>query len=158
MIDWNKKIINITAEITKTKKDFRLPLTGKMLKILEKLKKYGDTGLIFKGRSEEIMSENTLNAKIKKMSDGKTTAHGIRSAFATILKEHDENYLYIETQLMQVTENKVGQAYTRTDYLEQRRELLEKWGNLVDIKKARKNEIKSITKLFKEDEDVIFQK
>ena len=42
------------------------------------------------------------------------------------MKEKGENPLYVETQLMHVVENKVGQAYTRTDYLEQRRELLEK--------------------------------
>ncbi len=135
MINWDKKIIEIPGEITKTKKDFRLPLTNEMLKILEELKKYDNgKGLIFKGKNEDIMSENTLNAKIKKLSDGKTTAHGIRTAFATILKEKGENPLYIEEQLMHVVENKVGQAYTRTDYLEQRRKLLETWELLVITK------------------------
>ena len=148
MINWDKKIIDIPAEITKTKKDFRLPLTDKMLKILEDLKKYGDTGLIFKGRDNKIMSENTLNAKIKKLSGNKTTAHGIRSAFATILKEQGENPLYIEEQLMHVVENKVGQAYTRTDYLEQRRDLLEKWGELINPRKQ-ENRVKSVTEFFK---------
>ena len=150
MVDWGKKIINIPAAITKTKKDFRLPLTDKMLKILEDLKKYGDTELIFKGRDGKVMSENTLNAKIKKLSGNKTTAHGIRSAFATILKEQGENPLYIEEQLMHVVENKVGQAYTRTDYLEQRRALLEKWGELIDPKKQ-ENRVKSVTEFFKEE-------
>ncbi len=64
--------------------------------------------------------------------------HGIRSAFATILKEQGENPLYIEEQLMHIVENKVGQAYTRTDYLEQRREFLEKWGELINPKNKQK--------------------
>ncbi|WP_457563944.1 tyrosine-type recombinase/integrase [Caminibacter pacificus] len=63
MVDWDKQIINIPAAITKTKKDFRLPLTDKILKIFEDLKKYGDTGLIFKGKDNKIMSENTLKLK-----------------------------------------------------------------------------------------------
>jgi len=135
MINWDKKIIEIPGEITKTKKDFRLPLTDEMLKILEELRKYDNgKGLIFKGRNNDVMSENTLNAKIKKLSNNKTTAHGIRTAFATILKEKGENPLYIEEQLMHIVENKVGQAYTRTDYLEQRRKLLEKWEFLVTEK------------------------
>ena len=135
MINWDKKIIEIPGTITKTKKDFRLPLTEGMLKILEELKKYDNgKGLIFKGKNEDVMSENTLNAKIKKLSNNKTTAHGIRTAFATILKESGENPLFIEEQLMHTVENKVGQAYTRTDYLQQRRQLLEKWEDLITAK------------------------
>ena len=155
MVDWGKKIINIPAEITKTKKDFRLPLTDKMLKILEDLKKYDNTGLIFKGKDNKIMSENTLNAKIKKLSNNKTTAHGIRSSFSTILKEQGENPLYVEEQLMHVVENKVGQAYTRTDYLEQRRKLLERWGELIDPKKQG-SKVKSVVEFFEEEYEVDF--
>ena len=136
MIDFENKIINIPAEITKTRINFRLPLTEKSLKILENLKKYSKTqkGLIFKNRKGTEISENTINKHLKRLSDGKTTSHGFRSSFSTIMKEQGENYLYIETQLMHVTENKVGQAYTRTDYLEQRRRLLEKWEYLITKK------------------------
>jgi len=136
MVNWKKEVIEIPAEITKTKKDFRLPLSNTMRKILENLRdlEKHPKGLIFKGRDGEVMSENTLNAKIKKLSGGKTTGHGIRSAFATILKEKGENPLFIEEQLMHVVENKVGQAYTRTDYLEQRRQLLKTWAFFVTAK------------------------
>ena len=50
---------------------------------------------------------------------------------------------------MHIVENKVGQAYTRTDYLEQRRELLEKWRELIDPKKQ-ENRVKSVTEFFEE--------
>lgn len=154
MIDWNKKVINIPAEITKTRIDFRLPLSSKSLKILETLKKYGAKGLIFKNNKGKEITENTINKHLKKLSKGKTTSHGFRSSFSTILKERGENYLAIETQLMHTTENKVGQAYTRTDYLEQRRELLERWGELIDPKKQ-ENRIKSVVEFF-EDKDVLY--
>ena len=52
---------------------------------------------------------------------------------------------------MHTTENKIGKAYTRTDYLEQRRKLLEKWGELIYPKKQ-KNRIKSVTEFFKNKE------
>jgi len=148
MIDWENKIINIPASITKTKINFRLPLTTKTIKILETLKQYNkkQKGLIFKNRAGKEITENTINKHLKRLSNNKTTSHGFRSSFSTILKEQGENYLYIETQLMHTTENKVGQAYTRTDYLQQRRELLEKWGNLIDPKNQKKE-----TKIFEEE-------
>ena len=155
MVNWKKEIIEIPAEITKTKKDFRLPLSNTMRKILENLRdlEKHPTGLIFKGRDGEVMSENTLNAKIKKLSGGKTTAHGIRSSFSTILKEKGENPLFIEEQLMHVTESKVSQAYTRTDYLEQRRRLLKTWAFFVTarvdsyMEKKKNEERKNMPKL-----------
>ena len=141
MVDWQNKIINIPAEITKTRVDFRLPLSSKSLEILENLKKYDkkQKGLIFKNRDGKEISENTINKHLRKLSNNKTTSHGFRSSFSTILKERGENYLYIETQLMHVVENKVGQAYTRTDYLKQRRKLLEKWASLITAKATKKD-------------------
>jgi len=140
MIDWNKKVINIPADITKTKINFRLPLSTESLKILEKLKKYSNQkGLIFKNKEGKEITEATINKHLKKLSNHKTTSHGFRSSFSTILKERGENYLAIETQLMHVIENKVTKAYTRTDYLEQRRELLEKWADLITAKTKEKD-------------------
>ena len=153
MVDWNKRVINIPAEITKTRIDFRLPLSSKSLEILEALKKYGAKGLIFKNNKGKEITENTINKHLKKLSNGKTTSHGFISSFSTILKERGENYLYIETQLMHVVENKVGQAYTRTDYLEQRRELLEKWGELIDPKEE-ENKITKTEEIFKKEDPV----
>jgi len=151
MVDWNKKVINIPASITKTRINFRLPLTTKSINILENLKQYNTKGLIFKNRNGGEITETTINKHLKKLSNNKTTSHGFRSSFSTILKEKGENYLYIETQLMHTTENKIGKAYTRTDYLQQRKELLEKWGELIDPKKQ-ENRIKSVTEFFKETE------
>jgi len=155
MIDFKNKVINIPAEITKTKINFRLPLTSRSIKILETLKQYNkkQKGLIFKNRNNKEITEATINKHLKRLSNNKTTSHGFRSSFSTILKERGENYLYIETQLMHTTENKVGQAYTRTDYLQQRRELLERWGNLIDPKNQ-KNKIKFSNKFFKNESEI----
>jgi len=135
-IDWDNKIINIPADITKTKVKFRLPLTTETLKILDELKQYNkkQKGLIFINNNGNEISENTINKHLRKLSNGKTTSHGFRSSFSTILKEKGENYLFIETQLMHAVESKVTKAYTRTDYLQQRRELLQKWEDLITAK------------------------
>jgi len=135
-VNFENKIINIPPEITKTKVKFRLPLTTEMLKILNELKQYNkkQRGLIFINSNGDEISENTINKHLRKLSNGKTTSHGFRSSFSTILKEKGENYLFIETQLMHAVENKVTKAYTRTDYLQQRKQLLQKWESLVTAK------------------------
>lgn len=141
MVDWDKKVINIPADITKTKINFRLPLSEESIKILENLKKHDkkQKGLIFKSRKNAEITESTINKHLKKLSNNKTTSHGFRSSFATIMKERGENPLYIETQLMHKVENSVAQAYTRTDYLEQRRTLLERWASLITAKVTKKD-------------------
>jgi integrase len=146
-IDFKHKVINIPAEITKTNINFRLPLTKETLKILENLKQFNKTqkGLIFKNNKGEEISVNTVNKHLRKLSEGKTTSHGFRSSFSTILKEKGQNYLYIETQLMHAIENNVTKAYTRTDYLEQRRKLLNFWEMLITqkINKPKENKEKN---------------
>jgi integrase len=135
-VDFKNKIINIPGEITKTNINFRLPLTEQTLQILENLKKYNkkQKGLIFINNKDEEISVNTINKHLKSLSNGRTTSHGFRSSFSTILKEKGQNYLYVETQLMHVVENSVTKAYTRTDYLKQRRELLKFWEYLITRK------------------------
>ena len=135
-VNWKNKIIDIPKEITKTKIDFKLPLAEESLKILKKLYKYDKTkrGYIFKNGNGNKITESSVNKHLKKLSDNKTTSHGFRSSFATILKEQGENPLIVETQLMHKTENNVAQIYTRTDYVEQRRRLLEKWESIVTAK------------------------
>jgi len=101
--------------------------------------------LIFKNNKGEEISVNTVNKHLRKLSEGKTTSHGFRSSFSTILKEKGQNYLYIETQLMHAIENNVTKAYTRTDYLEQRRKLLNFWEMLITqkINKPKENKEKN---------------
>jgi len=111
------------------------------------LKQFNKTqkGLIFKNNKGEEISVNTVNKHLRKLSEGKTTSHGFRSSFSTILKEKGQNYLYIETQLMHAIENNVTKAYTRTDYLEQRRKLLNFWEMLITqkINKPKENKEKN---------------
>jgi integrase len=57
--------------------------------------------------------------------------HGFRSSFSTLCyehqKEHGFNSEVIETQLAHSVGNKVTRAYIRSDFFEERRELLQWW-------------------------------
>jgi len=77
------------------------------------------------------MSENTLNHAHKRLGIEDHNAHGWRSAFSTICyekqREHGFGYEVIESQLAHKVGGSVKMAYLRSDFLEERRELLEWW-------------------------------
>ena len=65
--------------------------------------------------------------------------HGFRSSLRTWLAEAtDAPHEVAETVLQHVAGTSVQLAYRRTDYLEQRRVLMERWGQLVSGQSAGK--------------------
>ena len=137
-IDWDKKIIVIPKEHMKTRKEFRVPLTDKLIDILNQMAyfKPQKQGLVFFGRDYNTpMSDNTFG-KIIKSKGFNHTAHGFRASFATICyekqKEHGFSAEVIETQLAHAIGNQVTRAYMRSDFLEERRKLLEWWEEFLE--------------------------
>jgi integrase len=139
-IDWDKKIINFPAEVMKIRKDYRLPLTESLIHILEEMKQISLSINIYVFCSPvnfaKRMSENTLNQAIKKMGYNHR-AHGWRASFSTLCYEHQKEHGFssevIETQLAHSVGNKVTRAYMRSDFLEERRELLQWWEKFLSI-------------------------
>jgi len=141
-IDWDKKIIIFPKENMKAAhSDFRLPLTNTLLEILEFFKQFsGNKEYVFvSSKTNKPISENFLPYQYKKLGyQGIHTPHGWRSSFRTIAaekyKEHKFPFEVIEAQLHHKIGDKVTQAYLRTDFFEERRELLEWWEKfLVDV-------------------------
>ncbi len=134
-IDWNKKIIFFPKESMKAAhSDFRLSLTDTLLEILEYFKPFsGDKEYVFiSSKTNKQISENFLPFQYKKLGyQGIHTPHGWRSSFQTIAaekyKEHKFPFEVIEAQLHHKIGNKVTRAYLRTDFLDERRELLKWW-------------------------------
>jgi len=136
MVDWEKEVINIPKEITKTRIKYTLPFTGKLKNILSEMKKInGGKSYIFGDRNGYVSSYNAVNKNIKKASNGEMTMHGIRSSFQTILTEKGENIFALEVQLMhslnKVMNSNIFTTYMRSDFLEERRKILEKWEKLL---------------------------
>jgi hypothetical protein len=61
----------------------------------------------------------------------KATVHGFRAVFSTMANEKGFDGDVIEKALAHEQRNKVRAAYHRSEYLEQRRELMQWWGNLL---------------------------
>jgi len=123
----------------KNKEAFRLPLTPALVEIVKKAKEInnGSEYLFFSPlNKDKMLSDSILNIAHKRLGFAEHNAHGWRSAFSTIcyenIKEHGYEYEVIETQLAHKIGNKVTRAYLRSDFLEERRELLGWWGDILN--------------------------
>ena len=59
----------------------------------------------------------------------RATVHGFRGTASTILNENGFSCDVIERQLAHVERNKVRAAYNHAEYLDQRRDMMQWWGN-----------------------------
>jgi integrase len=74
-------------------------------------------------------STYTVNAAIKRSLGykDKLVAHGLRSVASTALHEKGYDSLLVEACLAHADENETRAAYNRSDYLEQRRPIMNWW-------------------------------
>jgi integrase len=85
------------------------------------------------------MSDMALSAAFKRMGFDSDTAlpHGWRATARTLAAEvlavRDE---VIEAQLAHGVRDALGRAYNRTQWLDQRRELMQRWADYLDELKA----------------------
>ena len=81
------------------------------------------------------MSENTINVALRRMgySADEATAHGFRAMARTLAAERlGIAPEVIEAQLAHAVAGPLGRAYDRTQWAEQRRELMTKWADYLD--------------------------
>jgi integrase len=97
------------------------------------------------------MNSQTVNASLKRAGfGGVLVSHGLRSIASTALNEQGFPPDVIETALAHVDKNEVRRAYNRSDYLEQRRPMMQWWGDFVSnadsgsIVENRKRELKLV--------------
>lgn len=144
-IDLKKAEWKIPAEKMKMQKPHIVPLVPFVVSVLKELQaftghsKYVFTNAVYKNR---FMSENTLNYALRRMGFTKDemVSHGFRSMFSTICHEnissHGHHTDVIERQLAHTERNAVKAAYSHAEHLEERRELMQWWGNYLDEVKA----------------------
>lgn len=84
---------------------------------------------------ERPMSENTVNVALRRMGyDRETmTAHGFRAMARTMIAERlGIAPEVIEAQLAHAVADPLGRAYNRTQFLDQRRDMMAKWADYLD--------------------------
>lgn len=78
------------------------------------------------------MNSQTVNASLKRAGfGGVLVSHGLRSIASTALNEQGFPPDVIEAALAHVDKNEVRRAYNRSDYLEQRRPMMQWWADFV---------------------------
>ena len=140
--DLKEKVWAISAEKMKMRLPHLVPLSKQSLAIIEELRLHTGNGrLLFPSlRSKErSISENTLNAALRRLDFGKDemTAHGFRTSASTMLREMDYKHEWVEMQLAHKLGGVAG-IYNRAEYLDQRTTMMQDWANYLDKIKTTK--------------------
>ena len=122
----------------KTGNDHIVPLATQSIAILEEIRPLTSRSrYVFPSArsAHRPMSDNAVLAAFRRMGIPKEelSGHGFRATARTILAEVLEypDHL-IEHQLAHAVRDANGRAYNRTTFLEQRREMMQKWADYLD--------------------------
>ncbi|MGR5118475.1 integrase domain-containing protein [Vibrio astriarenae] len=130
-IDLDKQVWIIPAARMKKNREHAIPLTPESIALLEVMRPLsGHREFIFPSDRDpkKPCNSQTANMALKRMGfANRLVSHGLRALASTILNEKEFNRDLIEAALAHVDSNQVRAAYNRTDYLEQRREMMSWW-------------------------------
>ncbi|UMA64637.1 integrase arm-type DNA-binding domain-containing protein [Roseivivax marinus] len=111
--------------------DFRVPLSNEALSIIEQARPHARDGFLFPSSRKGVISDATM-ARLMERREMAERPHGFRSSLRTWLSEATSAPPEVaETVLAHATGSAVERAYRRTDFLEQRRALMERWAEHV---------------------------
>ena len=84
------------------------------------------------------MSEATVLAALRRMgfSKDEMCAHGFRGMASTLLHENGINHDWIERQLAHSERNSVSAAYNHSEFLADRRKMMQWWADYLATLKA----------------------
>ncbi len=125
----------VPAEFMKGRKDatndFRVPLSSEALKVIEQAKPFARQGYLFPSVRKGVISDATMSRYMERRQMV-PRPHGFRSSFRDWVAETTNTPFEVaETCLGHSAGNRVERAYRRTDFLEQRRMLIEYWSQFV---------------------------
>ena len=130
-IDFRSATWTIPPSRTKTKREHRVPLSARALEVLREAQSLGHKELVFPSAKGGRMSKTTLQRLARPFG---TTVHGFRSSFRDWCAEgNDVSREVAEAALGHVVKNQVEAAYLRSDLLEVRRELMERWSRYIVV-------------------------
>ena len=125
--DLDRAIWTIPEDRTKSGREHRVPLSSGALKVLDQAKVLGGGGgLVFPGRRLRPLGESTMSLLLRRFGI-RCVPHGMRSSFRDWCSETGVRREVAEAALAHVVKNKVEAAYARSDLLESRREVMERW-------------------------------
>ena len=127
-INMDDALWTIPAKRMKARAVHRVPLSYRAVRILMNLKRGMDDGLVFTGRKQNRpLSDMTLTMPLRRAELG-ITVHGFRSSFRDWCNEATNTSRTVAEQcLAHSVAGKTEAAYSRTDFLNKRREVMQLW-------------------------------
>jgi integrase len=143
MAEWSEfdlagAVWTIPAGRTKMRRVHRVPLPRQAIAVLEALQPYSaHQALVFPaiGRGLKPISENTMNAALRRMGFGPDdmTSHGFRAAASTLLNESGRFSVdAIERALAHQDADAVRRAYARGEHWKERVAMAQWWADQLD--------------------------
>jgi integrase len=127
-INTEERLWIIPADRMKSEREHRVPLSDEALEVLERVRGL-DPDLVFPGQKRgRPMPDTTLLKISKRMGREGTTVHDLRSSFRDWAEERGGMAREIaELSLAHEVGNATERAYRRSDLLDKRRDLMERW-------------------------------
>ncbi len=131
-LDFDEKVWTCPEARMKTGEEHRVPLTAEMLSIVEPLRALGSE-IVFEGQKRhKPLSNMAMLMQLRRMGLESVTVHGFRSTFRDWASEAANVPREIaEMSLSHRVGSDVERAYARSDLLDKRRDLMERWSQVV---------------------------
>lgn len=134
-IDLENKLWKIPENRMKMDTPHTVPLSRQAIVIIERAGKlWSKDGFVFPGirQGSKQLSENTMLYALYRLGyHSRATVHGFRATFSTIANESGFDGDVIEKALAHEERNRVRAAYHRSEYIEQRKKLMQWWADML---------------------------
>lgn len=140
-IDLENALWVIPAKRMKMREKHVVPLSRQAVEILRELQPLTGSGkYVFLGARSNMrpMSENTVNAALRRLGYDKNTmtGHGFRHMASTLLNEQGWNRDAIERQMAHADRDSIRATYNYAEYMPERVRMMQAWADYLDSLKA----------------------
>lgn len=130
--DLDNAVWEIPDDLVKSRERFRVMLSRQALGVLRMANALNpDSELVFPNARGKPFSDSAYSKLFREL-EIPATPHGLRSSFSEWGHRVEQaDYSVVENSLAHLVGNEVYRAYQRSDYWEERGELMQKWGDVV---------------------------
>lgn len=134
---------SLPGERMKTRTAFTIPLADEVIETLQAIPRIGDSPFLFPGQGKSgVMHANAIRNLLHEMGYESITRHGFRSTFRDWASECTYYPREVcEMALAHDERNQTEGAYSRTDFLAKRRELMNDWSKYLTTTQKNKQNI-----------------
>lgn len=142
-IDFESAIWERPTDLMKKRKPHTVPLPRQAIEVLEGMKKFtGHRQHVFPHRDKRDghMTDNAFRQALKNLGwSGRYSPHATRTTGSTLLNGMGYNGDWIERQLAHAEPNAVRRTYNHADHLEDRKKMMQRWADMLDLWMASKD-------------------